>query len=235
MDVFALSRNWFNFSFENPELISPNHTALYFFAIEHCNRLGWKEKFGLPTTMAKEAIGIKSYTTYIKTFNDLVEWGFIVLIQKSTNQHSSNIVALPIFDKAPIKALDKAMIKHELKQVESTSSIDIQETIEQETKKPNGFTPFDFFGVGIEIDHRKPESLRDAARYYYSKGQKKYKDEMYFEFFSHWEALTKKNKMLWQEQKTFNLPKRLSTWASNSKNWQKPISNISTANNVLFL
>jgi len=235
MDVFTLSRNWFNFSFENPELISPNHTALYFFCIEHCNRLGWKEKFGLPTTMAKDAIGIRSYNTYINTLNDLVEWGFIKMIEKSKNQYSSNIVALSKFDKALDKALDKAIIKHVTKQRESISSIDIQETTEQETKKPNGFTPFDFFGVGIEIDHRKPEALRDAARHYWATGQKKYKDEMYFEFFSHWEALTKKNKMLWQEQKTFNLPKRLSTWASNSKNWQKPLSNISTANNVLFL
>jgi len=222
MDVFALSRNWFNFSFENPELINPNHTALYFFAIEHCNRLGWKEKFGLPTTMAKEAIGIKSYTTYIKTFNDLVEWGFIVLIQKSTNQHSSNIVALPIFDKAPIKALDKAMIKHELKQVESTSSIDIQETIEQETKKPNGFTPFDFFGVGVEIDHRKPEALRDATRYYYQKGDKKYSIEQWDKFHKYWEAKTKRGKMKWQSEDTFNVPLRISKFGEPISDPQKP-------------
>jgi hypothetical protein len=135
MDVFALSRNWFNFSFENPEKISPNHTALYFFAIEHCNRLGWKEKFGLPTTMAKEAIGIRSYNTYINTLNDLVEWGFIKMIEKSKNQHSSNIVALSKFDKALDKALDKAIVKHATKQRESKRSIDIPETKEQETKK----------------------------------------------------------------------------------------------------
>ena len=137
MDVFKLSRQWFDWSFENPELIKPNHTALYFFIIEQCNRLGWKEKFGLPTTMAKEAIGIKSYNTYIETLNDLVVWGFITMIEKSKNQYSSNIVALSNFDKAHNKALDKALIKHASKQSESTgesiSSIDIQETIEQET------------------------------------------------------------------------------------------------------
>ena len=137
MDVFKLSRQWFDWSFENPELIKPNHTALYFFIIEQCNRLGWKEKFGLPTTMAKEAIGIKSYNTYIETLNDLVAWGFITMIEKSKNQYSSNIVALSNFDIAHNKALDKALIKHASKQSESTgesiSSIDIQETIEQET------------------------------------------------------------------------------------------------------
>ena len=137
MDVFKLSRQWFDWSFENPELIKPNHTALYFFIIEQCNRLGWKEKFGLPTTMAKEAIGIKSYNTYIETLNDLVEWGFIKMIEKSKNQYSSNIVALSNFDIAHNKALDKALIKNASKQSESTgesiSSIAIQETREHET------------------------------------------------------------------------------------------------------
>ncbi len=131
MNGYDLSRKWFDWSFENPERINPNHTALYFFIIEHCNRLGWKEKFGLPTTMAKEAIGIRSYNTYINTLNDLVEFGFINLIEKSKNQYSSNIVALSNFDKAPDKALDKALIKHGTKQRESTDSINKQETKEQ--------------------------------------------------------------------------------------------------------
>lgn len=131
MNSYDLSRKWFDWTFENPERINPNHTALYFFIIEHCNRLGWKEKFGLPTTMAKEAIGIRSYNTYINTLNDLVEFGFVKLIEKSKNQYSSNIVALSNFNKAPDKALDKAMIKHDTKQRESTDSINKQETIEQ--------------------------------------------------------------------------------------------------------
>ncbi|PSL03879.1 hypothetical protein [Cecembia rubra] len=132
MDIYRLSRSFWDFAFENPDKIKPNHCALFFFAIEHCNRLGWKEKFGLPTTMVMEAIGIKSYNTYIKTFNELVEIGLFVLHQKSKNQYSSNIIALSKFDKANDKALDKALIKHGTKQRESTEqsidSIDIQYT-----------------------------------------------------------------------------------------------------------
>jgi hypothetical protein len=131
MNSYDLSRKWFDWTFENPERINPNHTALYFFIIEHCNRLGWKEKFGLPTTMAKEAIGIRSYNTYINTLNDLVEFGFIKLIEKSKNQYSSNIIALSNFDKAHDKALDKALIKHTTKQRKSIDSINKQETKEQ--------------------------------------------------------------------------------------------------------
>jgi hypothetical protein len=141
MNSYELSRNWFDWCFENPEKINPNHSALYFFCIEHCNRLGWKEKFGLPTTMVMEAIGIKSYNTYIKTFNDLISFGFIDLIEKSRNQHSSNIIALSKNNKALDKALDKATVKHATKQSESTEqskySIDkpITNNQEQETKE----------------------------------------------------------------------------------------------------
>ena len=132
MNGYDLSRNFVNFSFENPSKIKPNHYALYFFAIEHCNRLGWKKEYGLPTTMTMEAIGIKSYNTYIKTFNELVEYGFFNLIERSKNQYSANIIELSNNDKALDKALDKAFIKHATKQSESTqqsiSSIDKQLT-----------------------------------------------------------------------------------------------------------
>lgn len=125
MNGYELSRVWFDWCFVNPEKIKPNHSALYFFAIEHCNRLGWKEKFGLPTSMAMEALGMKSYNTYKDTLTDLVEWGFIKMVEKSKNQYSANIVALSNFNKAVNKALDKALLKHASKQSESTDeSID---------------------------------------------------------------------------------------------------------------
>ena len=112
MNGYELSRNFVDFAFENPSKIKPNHYAVFFFSIEHCNRLGWKKEFGLPTTMAMEAIGIKSYNTYSKTLNELVKYGFIIMIEKSRNQYSSNIIALSNFNKALDKALDKAFIKH---------------------------------------------------------------------------------------------------------------------------
>ena len=147
MNGYELSRIWFNWCFENPEKIKPNHTALYFFCVEHCNRLGWKSKFGLPTTMAKEAIGIRSYNAYSQTLQDLVDWGFITMVERSKNQHSSNIVALSNFDKALDNALDKATIKHATKQSESTGesigSIDKPLTIEPLTiNQENSFDIF---------------------------------------------------------------------------------------------
>lgn len=137
-------RSFWDWSFENPEKIKPNHSAMYFFIIEHCNRLGWKSKFGLPTTMTMEAVGIKSYNTYKKTLDDLVNWGFVEMIEKSKNQYSANIIALSKFNKAHNKALDKALMKHATKQSESTQqsidSIDIQiyksTNLQESTPKP---------------------------------------------------------------------------------------------------
>ena len=138
LNSYELSRNWFDFAFENPELISPNHVAIYFFAIEHCNRLGWRSKFGFPTQMAMDAIGIKKHQTYIRYFNDLVEWGFFKLVQKSQNQYSSNIISLVSDLPKNGKALDKAIINHRAKQTEtigqSNSSIDKQ--VNNLTNKP---------------------------------------------------------------------------------------------------
>ena len=119
MTSYELSRNYFDWCFENPEKISPNHTAIYFFAIEHCNRLGWRDKFGFPTQMAMDAIGIKKNQTYTRYLNELVDFGFIKMVQKSTNQYSANIISLISAKPKNGKALDEAIVKHGAKQTES--------------------------------------------------------------------------------------------------------------------
>jgi hypothetical protein len=171
---YELSRNWFDWCFENPDLISPTHTAMYFFIIEHCNRLGWKEKFGLPMEMTKDAIGIKNYRTYSNTLNDLINWGFIKLIQKSKNQYSSCIVAIVLGAKASTKALDKALQKHSQKQCKSIVCIDKQEllTIEPINKEQEESSkPFNFksellkLGVSEQVasDWMKVRKAKKAA------------------------------------------------------------------------
>jgi len=134
---YKFTRDWFDFSFENTEKIKPRHGVLYFFAIEQCNRLGWKKKFGFPADMAMEATGIRSYNTYSQTLKDLIAWGFITLIEKSNNQYSANIIALSNFDKAIGKALDKALITHNVKQDESIDSIDKPINNKPINNKPN--------------------------------------------------------------------------------------------------
>lgn len=148
MNSYELSRDWFDWCFDNPELITPTHTALYFFIIEHCNRLGWKEKFGLPMEMAKDAIGVKNYRTYSKTFSDLEKWGFIKIVQKSKNQYSSNVIAIVKNTKAKSKALDKAMQSHtqkqSQKQVHGIVGIDKPNNLKPNNLKPNNNASLDF-------------------------------------------------------------------------------------------
>ena len=135
MNGYELSRNWFDWCFENPSKVKPIHSAIFFFAIEHCNRLGWKKEFGFPSQMTMDAIGVRKYQTYGKALSDLVEWGFVEMIEKSKNQYSANIISInaqPKNGKAQGKALDKALVKHRAKQGKSTGqsngSIDKQET-----------------------------------------------------------------------------------------------------------
>ncbi|GHT09062.1 hypothetical protein FACS189426_06320 [Bacteroidia bacterium] len=165
---YDLSRNWFDFCFENTEIVTTTHIALYFFCIEHCNRLGWKDKFGLPTQMAMDAIGVKNWRTYIKAFNDIVDWGFIKVIQKSKNQYSANVIAIVKNTKALTKAiteanakasteaaivknteaLTKAIQKHSQKQYNGTADINKQLKPNNNLNKEN----FDFSFVEIEFE-----------------------------------------------------------------------------------
>jgi len=107
---YNLSRKWFDFCFENPEIINTNHTALYMFIIDRWNRFWQKEKFWLPADFTMEALQIKSRNTYYKIFNDLVEMWFIEIIEKSKNQNTANIIKLACIKNNPadVPALDTA-------------------------------------------------------------------------------------------------------------------------------
>ena len=244
MNIYDLSRNFFNFSFENPEKIKPNHIAIYFFAVEHCNRLGWKEKFGLPTTMVMEAIGIKSYTTYINSLNDLVSYGFIKMIEKSKNQYSSNIVALSNFDKAHDKALDKALIKHTskhmVKQCESTVSIDkqiynntntqINKSTDAEFSTEN-LHPQDLEDNNQSLEVKKENTVFPVGRAKTDVDNRKlqfrdklipfldeYGKDTLREFYNYWTENSKDGlKFRMEAQKFFDVKRRLATWSKSDK------------------
>jgi hypothetical protein len=231
---YDLSRAWFDFCFENPEKISPNHTALYMFCIEHCNRLGWKKKFGLPTTMAMEAIGVHSYNTYIKTLNNLIEFGFIKLVEKSKNQYSSNIIALSNFDKALDKALDKASIKHSIKHSESTvqsnysiiKQINIEQlNIEHITILKNIIKNFEEKKSIQEEEIKKEEKKKfsfDFSNF----------DENFIEHVNSWLEYKKERKEPYKSQKGLNaFYNKLIDYSKNDPDTAKKIIEQSMANN----
>ena len=139
MTGYDLSRGFIEWAFENPSKIRPIHYAIYFFAIEHCNRLGWKEEFGLPSYMAMEAIGVKKHHTFNDALNELVEFGFIEMVQRSKNQYTANIIRISAVPKNG-KALGKARSKHEAEHGHSTVTIDKQVNNKTE-KQIDGYIP----------------------------------------------------------------------------------------------
>jgi hypothetical protein len=153
MNGYNLTRNWFNYKFENPEKVKAIHTDFYFYLVDQWNRLGQKPSFGLPTLVTMECLGIGSYNTYKKTLNDLIDFGFVILIKESKNQHQSKIVALSKIDKATDKALDKATIKaSDEASDKATDSIIKQinkETINKETNIPT-FEDFKIYALEKE-------------------------------------------------------------------------------------
>lgn len=125
---YELSRAWFDFAFENPDKVSSNHTALYLWLCEINNRLGWTENFQITVSECMMGMSCKSYNTYKKCLENLIDFGFVKMVKRSVNQHQCNVIALSKIDKAPNKALDKALIKHLTKQSERTIQPTVQST-----------------------------------------------------------------------------------------------------------
>jgi hypothetical protein len=178
LDYFKLMRRFWNYAFENPEKIKPIHVAIYSFAVEHCNRLGWKQKFGFPTMMVCEAIGIKSVTTFSKALNELVEMGVITLVERSKNQWSANIIALSNNGKhveSTLKALDRARGKHTQEHVESTLTIIKHNTInpiQGELDKKN-IPPAPIFITDIQPEQRRAVIMQHLTDTSLTDSQKK--------------------------------------------------------------
>lgn len=135
---FQYTRYWFDFCFEHQGEVNTNDTALYLWLVELKNRMGWVENFGCPASQCMAAMAVGSYNTYKKSFDKLVQLGFVKVIKPSINQYQANIIALSDIDKPLIKALDKALVKHVTKHSESTieSTCDIDKQVNQETNKP---------------------------------------------------------------------------------------------------
>lgn len=152
MNTFNLSRNFFNWCFENPGKINTNHVAIYFFCVDLNNKLGWKEEFGLASYHCMEAIGINKHQTFIKYLNDLIDYGFIKLVQKAKNQYVSNIISLQSAMPKNGKALDRANmwheVKHEVKHARDKVAIDKQ--VNNQTIKPINNNKHNIYQLAVD-------------------------------------------------------------------------------------
>lgn len=126
MDGYSLSEAWFDFVSKNADKVECKHSALFYYIVEVFNKRKWPDVVGLPTDFTMGILNIGSYKTYKKTFDDLVAFGFIEVVEQSKNQFTSTKIALV----KNAKADTKADSKHLPKQDQSSCSIIKQVNIE---------------------------------------------------------------------------------------------------------
>jgi hypothetical protein len=210
MNGYNLIRAWYNFKFENPTKAKAIHSDFYCYLVDQWNRLGQKKEFGLPTSYTMECLGIGSYNTYKKTLQDLIDFGFIKIIQDSKNQHSSKIVALSNFDKATDKALDKATIKATDEATDKATDTIIKQITNNKITNNN-------------IDERKSKFASTLKPFVEVYGR-----EMINDFYKYWTEPNKSNTKFKQElEKTWSVERRLETWSKND--FGKPKQEINTS------
>ena len=165
MNGYQLTDAWFEFRFQHPEKVSHSHTELYFYLVYHWNKLSQKEKFGLPSVVTMEATGIRNYKTYSKCLKDLVEFGFIRIVQEAINQHQAVVVAWGKNTKADTEALTEALTKaqHEaLPHIVELSNL----VTNQLKKEPKQFIPPTYEEVEAFFLENN-ESLNNLPRCYH--------------------------------------------------------------------
>ena len=200
---YSLTRTWFDFAGEHPELLTPTHTAMYLYLVDLNNSLGWKDRFFAPAKQTMHFISLKSYNTYSKVFKDLVLFGFIRIIKESKNQYQSNLITLSKFDITQNKARDK----HLTKQTEITNE-DKGSIVKQENNKTNK-------QVNIEnIESRKLKFQISLQKF-----KNVYENEILESFFKYWAEPNKSNTQFrMEEQNNWETSTRSERWVKGEKN-----------------
>jgi hypothetical protein len=156
--------------------------------------------------MVMEAIGVKNWRTYSAGLNELAEFGFIKIIEKSQNQYSSNIIAIVNFTKAHTKPLDKALSNHHTNHSQTTVSIDKQDNKEQ-------------IDNIILFNYKKCSDIEFVEEL--SKFKDLYTKKTLNDFYFYWSDKNEKGKMKLAMQDTFEINKRLVTWKNNEIKFSK--------------
>ena len=195
MNGYQLTDAWFEFRFQHPEKVSHAHTELYFYLVYHWNKLSQKEKFGLPSSITMEATGIRNYKTYSKCLKDLVEFGFIRIVQEAINQHQAVVVAWGKNTKADTEALTEAVTKTQHEALPHI--VELNNLVTKQLKNE-------------KID------LSDLSSF-----ESKYEKQMLADFQAYWTETDQKGKMRFQAEKYFDISRRLATWARNQNSFSK--------------
>ena len=225
MNGYNLIRNWYAFKFDNPSKCKAIHSDMYCYLVDLWNRLGQKNEFGLPTQMTMEVLGIGSYNTYKKALDSLIEFGFVIIVSDSINQHQSKVVALSNFDKATYKALDKATIKATDEATDKATDT-IYKPINQVTNKPKNNSGSFKKTTPLKTILQRKEDFKEKVKEFIND----YDKQELIKFYEYWsEAGDNDKKMKFEKEKSFNCNLRIKKWFANKIEWQKDKTQQSTS------
>lgn len=236
MNTFELSRVFFDYCINNPDKIKTGNIALYYFIIDHCNRLGWPEKVGLPSYYAMSVLGIARYETYKSYLQTLVDCGFVNIVELSKNQYTSTVISLNgaklKYSKPHSTAIGNQIDEQSESTPDSNSTIIKPKTLnlKQETlngsEKPNTSPPPEPTTIPKqqkktkeeEFDLRRANFRNEVYQY-----NNEYHEDMLNSFLMYWgEKTISGHKMKWELQKTFEIRLRLRKWKENQNKFSKP-------------
>lgn len=191
LNGYTLTRQWYNFRFENPNKAKHVHSDLYFYIIDRWNRFGQKEIFTIPTATTMEALGIGSYNTYKTALHDLIEFGFIEVIEWSRNQHYSTVIALSKNDKAIYKALDKASDKADDKAIDKAFQSYINNRIREQENEGIDDIPASLptknkrqVKAKATKENLPPPTLDEVVEYFKANGYKRSAAEKFHDYYT---------------------------------------------------
>jgi hypothetical protein len=204
MYYFELINRFWQCNNERP--IGCNATALYFYLVKVCNSLGWKATFKHSDRYISIQLGI-SVNTVRNAKNRLKQLGLIDF--KSPEKASRGLDGATSFS---------------FKTVSNFNTV--TDTVPDTRNKPNKTKEANIINATVVAKTPKPEvdiSIRnnkfyeDCAKYV-----EKYGKEMVRDFFEYWTETNKSGKkMRFEDQKFFDLSKRLATWNNKSFNHGK--------------
>lgn len=127
---YDLSHRFYEWAFENRQDFKPTVSALYFYLVEVCNRLGWKNEFSISAKECMEGMGVSGYNTYKNAFDILCDNGFITVVKKSCNHYQANIITLSNFNRVNNEVTDELpnRVTQEYRESNSESNGDIHKT-----------------------------------------------------------------------------------------------------------
>ncbi|MDR2970096.1 MAG: hypothetical protein LBV32_10920 [Tannerellaceae bacterium] len=198
---------------QRTEDFSPNDVLLYFFLLNECNLRGWPNKFEYPNRRIVLATGMAEKTV-IACRCRLQQKGLIEFESGKRNAKSPVYYLLEVSKEVSkeVSLNNKSKenkSKEEEEEEEKESSTNVEQKKAEERKK--------LAAAKAATIKRRDEFYKSLIPYV-----ERYGAEMIRAFYDYWSELNKsETKMKYELNKTWELGKRLATWAKNDYNGER--------------